>query len=571
MADARPHVALFEGIRGVARRNLPHEVLAGVTLAALTIPMNIGYAQVAGLPPIVGLYASIFPMLLFAAFSSSRQLVTGPDAPIAVLMGSHLAGLAAPGEPRYIQLAYAQALVCGAIFLLVWFFRLGFLANFLSRAVLVGFVSGLGIKVLTGQIETIMGIRVEVENLFPEVYVGWFLEVFDIVLKIPQSNLYTVVIGLGTILIIRLSRRYAPRLPGALVALVLMTILVSVFGFDQRGVSVLGEIPSGLPTLTIPHVAPTDFLDLFPGALAISGVTLAEALLVGRNYAQKHGYPLDANQQMFAFGAANVAAGLSGACATGSSASRTAAMDSVGTRSQIPSAVGAIVILMVLLFFADLLALVPNAALGGIIANAVLTLIEVGALRVLYRVRLSEFWIAIVCLLSVLTLGSLQAVIIAFLLSVIDVVRRAAHPSTAVLGQLPGGNRFIEISRDERAQSIPGLLIYRFEVELFFANAETFREEVQQLIETTEPKVEWVVLDAGAVSDIDATGAEVLGQVIGYLKERGVTFGVAQASTRIRGLLQIYGLLDQIGEERLYDTNQEAAEAHSRENDIPQA
>jgi high affinity sulfate transporter 1 len=544
-------------------------VLAGVTLAALTIPMNIGYAQVAGLPPIVGLYASIFPMLLFAAFSSSRQLVASPDAPIAVLIGSHLASLAVPGEPRYVQLAYAQALVCAAIFFLIWFFRLGFLGNFLSRAVLVGFVSGLGIKVLTGQIEHIMGIRVEVEHLFPEVYMGWFLEVFDIALKIPQANLYTVAIGLGTILIVRLSRRYASRLPGALVALALVTVLVSVLGLDQRGVSVLGELPSGLPRMIIPHVAATDFLELFPGALAICCVTLAEALLVGRNYAQKHGYSLDANQQMFAFGAANVAAGLSGACATGSSASRTAAMDSAGTRSQIPSVIGAIVVLVVLLFFADLLALVPNAALGGIIANAVLTLIEVGALRVLYRVRRSEFWIAIVCLLSVLTLGSLQAVIIAFLLSVIDVVRRAAYPSTVILGWLPGENRFFEISRDERAQSIPGLLIYRFEVELFFANAETFREEVQRLIEATEPRVEWVVLDAGAISDIDATGAEVLGQVIRYLKERGVTFGVAQASMRIRRLLQIYGLLDQIGEERLYDTNLEAAEAHSRKNDLP--
>ena len=566
----RPRIAIFEGIRGVDRRHLPREVLAGVMLAALTIPMNIGYAQVAGLPPILGLYASILPMLLFAAFSSSRQLVTGPDAPIAVLIGSHLATLAVPGEPRYVELAYAQALVCAAIFFLIWFFRLGFLGNFLSRAVLVGFVSGLGIKVLTGQIENIMGIRIEVQHLFPEAYLGWFFEVFDIALKIPQSNLYTLAIGLGTILIVRASRHFVSHLPGALMALALMTVLVSVLGLDHRGVSVLGDVPSGLPTITTPHVAATDFLDLFPGALAICCVTLAEALLVARTYAQRHGYSLDANQQMFAFGAANVAAGLSGACATGSSASRTAAMDSVGTRSQVPSVVGAVVVLVALLFFADLLALVPNAALAGIIANAVLTLIEVGALRILYRVRRSEFWIAIVCLLSVLTLGSLQAVVIAFLLSVIDVVRRAAYPSTVVLGWLPDENRFSEISEDERAQSIPGLLIYRFEVELFFANAETFREEVQRLIETTEPKAERIVLDAGAVSDIDATGAEVLGQVIRYLKERGVTFGVSRASVRIRGLLQIYGLLDQIGEERLYNTNREAAEAHSRKNGISQ-
>jgi SulP family sulfate permease len=342
-------IEFFQGLRGLKGSNLPTEILAGITLAALMIPLNIGYAQVAGLPATVGLYSAILPMVAFALLWSSRQLVASPDASLAALMGSTLAGLATPTEPRYLQLTFAVTLLCALIFFLFWYFRLGFLANFLSKAVLAGFISGLGIEVLTSQVKKIMGISVEAE--------GWFREVFEMILKVVEANPYTVAIGVGSIIIIRLLKRFAPQVPGALVALLVMTLLVVQFNLDQQGVKVLGEIPAGLPSLTLPQISLGDWGRLLPGALAMAGITLAEGLLLSRSYAQRGGYSINPDQEMFAFGASNLAAGLTGGFAIGSSASRTAAMDSTGARTQLPSLVGAVVVALVLLFFTRQLAL----------------------------------------------------------------------------------------------------------------------------------------------------------------------------------------------------------------------
>ena len=551
----------FVGLRGDGQINLPNEVLAGVTLAALMIPLNIGYAQVAGLPPIVGLYTAIVPSVLWAIFATSRNLVASPDAPIAALIGSLLVGMTTPGDPRYVQLAFAQTLVCAVFFFLFWYFRLGFLANFLSKAVLVGFISGLGIEVLLSQLQKIMGVSIDVE--------GFFRELAATIGAIPRANLYAVALGLGTILIIRLLKRYAPRLPGPLIALVLMTAVVALLNLDERGVSVLGDIPAGLPSLAIPQVSFGDLVRLMPGALAIVCVTMAEGLLIARQYAQKNEYKIDPDQEMLAFGLANVAAGLTGGFAVGSSASRTAAMDSMRSRSQLPSLVAAATVAVVVLFFADLLALLPNAVLGGIVANAVLALIEVTELQELLAMRRSEFWIAAVCLVSVLTLGALPAVIIAFLLSAVDVVRRAANPHTAVLTELPGGRGFLASSAIENAVTAPGLIVYRFGAPLFFGNANSFGEQVEALVEKSDPPVEWFVLDAEAITDIDTTGAEELEQTIKHLKKRGVVFAVARAVAPVTGLLERYELLEQIGEGRLYLSNRAAVEAFARETGRP--
>jgi SulP family sulfate permease len=553
-------IQLFQGLRGVRQADLPTEILAGVTLAALMIPLNIGYAQVAGLPATVGLYSAILPMVAFAIFCTSRQVVASPDAAIAALLGSTLVGLAAPDDPRYIQLAYAVALLCAIIFFLFSFFKLGFLANFLSKAVLAGFITGLGIEVLTSQVKKIMGISVEVDEWFW--FEGWFREVFQIISKVGEANLYTVAIGVGSIVIIRLLNRFAPRIPGALVALVMMTVLVAALQLEQKGVKVLGQIPAGLPTLTIPQVTLGDFGKLLPAALALCGITLAEGLLLGRSYAQKRGYSIDSDQEMFAFGASNLASGLTGGFAVGSSASRTAAMDSNGARSQIPSLVGAIVVALVLLFFTNQLAMLPNAALAGIVANAVLGLIEVDELKQLYRLRRSEFWIAIACLLSVLVLGPLKAVAIAFLLSMIDLLARASKPPTAVLAGVPGKDRFVAATRYPEAAPTPGLLIYRFSAPLIFANAEFFKQQIADLVETTAPPVQWFVLDAEAITDIDVTGAEALEQAIESLEHHRVAFAMTRVSQPVQQLLSTYALMPHpIGREDIYDTNRQVTQA----------
>jgi len=568
----------FVGLRGVTAADLPREVSAGITLAALMIPLNIGYAQVAGLPPVTGLYAAIIPLAVFAMLASSRHLVTSPDASMAGLVGAALVAFAAPGDPMRLQYALALAVVCGLLFFVFWIFRLAFLANFLSRAVMAGFISGLGIEVFTNQVrkilaaphvEAVSGVLAAAERL-REVMAssvsteGYFVEVIALVQSIPRANLYSVAIGVSAFAIVRLMKRYAPRVPGALVALVLLTLAVAFFDLPSRGVGVLGAIPSGAPSLTLPAIPPADYVRLLPSALAIVAILLCEGLLVVRSYSNKYNYKADGDQMLFAWGAANLAAGFTGSLLTGNSPSRSAAMDASGSRSQLPSLVAAVTIAIVLLFFTDLLAFLPNAALAGIVANAVLSLIEVHEFRELWRMRRSEFWIAAVCLVSVLALGPLRAVAIAFLLSTIDVIRRASDPDTTALAEAPDGSHFVPLDA-AGASGPPGLVVYRFGAPLYFANATRFLDDVERLLTQSTTPVRWFVLDAQAMVDVDTTGAAALRQAMALLAARKVTFAVSRADRACRSWLQQYELTKLVEPHRFYPTNRHAAAAFRAE------
>ena len=568
----------FEGLRGIKRADLPREISAGITLAALVIPLNIGYAQVAGLPATMGLYAAIIPLVLFAVFTSSRHLVGGPGPATAALVAAALAGFAAPGDPLRLQYALALAVMCSLLFFLAWLFRLAFLQNFLSRAVLIGFVSGLGIQVFTNQARKILGVSVDVhkqlealEGRVEQAFgvtletQGYFLEVVAIIREIPHANLYAVAIGLGSLIGVRLMKRYVPKIPGALVVLILMTVIVIVFDLNAKGVSVLGDLPAGLPDLVFPTVPLADYVKLMPGALALVAITLCEGLLLAGGYAHKYQYKSDGNQLLFAYGMTNAAAGLTGSMVCGNSVSRTAAMDSAGAQSQLTSLVAAGVVAAILLYFTDMLALLPNAALAGIVANAVLSLIKVATLRDLFRVRRSEFWIAIICLLAVLLLGPLRAVAIAFLMSIIDLLRRASLPFTTLLRESAPGSYFIS-GGEGSAHSTPGLIVYRFTAPLYFANANLFSEEIEKLVAQAPTPVRWFVLDSSAIHDMDTTGEEAMRQVLTMLAERDVTFAVSRCSTPLQSILKEYGLLDEIGRERLYDTNRDAVADFRRES-----
>jgi high affinity sulfate transporter 1 len=558
--------------------DVPREVSAGVTLAALMIPLNIGYAQVAGLPPVAGLYAAIIPLAIFALLTSSRHLVTSPDASMAGLVGAALVAFAAPGDPLRLQYALALAVIIGVLFFVFWIFRLAFLANFLSRAVMAGFITGLGIEVFTNQVRKILaaphvadagGVLAAAEQL-KEVMAssvsteGYFVEVIALLHSIPRANLWSVAIGVGAFLIVRLMKRYAPKIPGALVALTLLTVIVAVFDLAAKGVGVLGAMPSGPPALTLPGIPAADYLRLLPSALAIVAILLCEGLLVVRSYSSKYGYKVDGDQMLFAYGAANIAAGFTGSLVTGNSPSRSAAMDASGAKSQLPSLVAAVTIAVVMLFFTDVLAYLPNAALAGIVANAVLSLIEVHELRELWRMRRSDFWIAAVCLLSVLALGPLRAVMIAFLLSLIDVIRRASRPETSALLEAPDGSHFVPADGDQVTGG-SGLVVYRFGAPLYFANATLFLDEVEQLLTRAHTPVRWFVLDAEAMTDVDTTGAEVLRQAITLLAGRGVTFAVSRADRAFRSWLEKYDLMELIDESHFYPTNRHAAAAFREE------
>jgi len=564
----------FVGLRGIKPADVPREVSAGITLAALMIPLNIGYAQVAGLPPVAGLYAAIIPLAVFALLTSSRHLVTSPDASMAGLVGAALVAFAAPGDPLRLQYALALAVIIGVLFFIFWIFRLAFLANFLSRAVMAGFITGLGIEVFTNQVRKILaaphaadegGVLAAAERIKGAMASsveteGYFVELVALFDSIPRANLWSVAIGVSAFLIVRLMKRYAPKIPGALVALVLLTVIVAYFDLAAKGVGVLGAMPSGPPALTVPAIPMTDYLRLLPSALAIVAILLCEGLLVVRSYSNKYGYKVDGDQMLFAYGAANLAAGFTGSFVTGNSPSRSAAMDSSGAKSQLPSLVAAGTIAVVMLFFTDMLAYLPNAALAGIVANAVLSLIEVHELRELWRMRRSDFWIAAICLLSVLALGPLRAVLIAFLLSTIDVIRRASRPETAALLEAPDGSHFAPAGVDG-AVNPSGLVIYRFGAPLYFANSALFLDEIEELLDRTPTPVRWFVLDAEAMIDIDTTGAGVLRQAITLLDERNITFAVSRADRSFRSWLEKYDLMELIDETHFYPTNRHAAAA----------
>jgi SulP family sulfate permease len=572
----------FAGLRGLTLADVPREATAGITLAALMIPLNIGYAQVAGLPPVAGLYAAIIPLAVFALLTGSRHLVTSPDASMAGLVGAALVAFAAPGDPLRLQYALALALICGLLFFVFWFFRLAFLANFLSRAVMAGFITGLGIEVFTNQVRKILaaphladvgGMVAAAERIKDAMASsvsteGYFVELVALVDSIPRANLWSVAIGLSAFLIVRLMKRHLPKIPGALVALVLLTVIVAVFDLADKGVGVLGAMPSGPPALTWPAIPAADYLRLLPSALAIVAILLCEGLLLVRSYSTRYGYRVDGDQMLFAYGAANLAAGFSGSLVTGNSPSRSAAMDASGAKTQLPSLVAAGTITVVMLFFTETLAYLPNAALAGIVANAVLSLIEVHELRELWRMRRSDFVIAATCLLSVLALGPLRAVLIAFLLSLVDLIRRASRPDTAVLQEAPDGSHFVPAPAGAGgAVSAPGLVIYRFGAPLYFANATLFLDEIEQIVERAPTPVRWFVLDAEAMVDVDTTGAGVLRQAIMMLTGRNVTFAVSRADRAFRSWLEKYELMELIDEQRFYPTNRHAAAAFRGESE----
>jgi MFS superfamily sulfate permease-like transporter len=342
---------------------------------------------------------------------------------------------------------------------------------------------------------------------------------------------------------------------------VLLTVLVAMLDLPAKGVAVLGNaIPSGLPELTLPTIPLTDYLKLLPGALAIVAILLCEGLLVVRSYCNKHGYKADGDQMLFAYGAANLAGAFTGSLLTGNSPSRSAAMEGAGARSQLPSLVAAVTIAVVVLFFTKLLAYLPTAALAEIVANAVLSLIEVHEFQELWRMRRSEFWIATVCLLSVLALGPLRAVVIAFLLSVIDVIPRASRPVTAALVEVPDGSHFVP-AEDGQASNSSGLMVYRFGAPLYFANANLFLDDVERLVTQSTTPVRWFVLDAQAMVDVDTTGAGALRQAITLLKKQKIVFAASRADRSFRSWLERYHLMELIAADRFYPTNRHAAQA----------
>ena len=524
-----------------------NELLAGVTLVALSLPMNIGYAIVAGLPAATGVYASIVPVLVFALTTGSRRLVFGPDATVAALLAGALLPVVAMGvEPT--TAALGVSLLTGLFLLLAWLLRLGGLVRFLSHAVLVGFIAGLGVEILTSQVRKILAVDVDVE--------GWVREVLALAAALPEASAASIAVGVGTIAIVRTLKRLAPRAPGSLIALVVVGGMVA--WLQPAGVEVLGPVPAGLPAPTFPLMPLDAWLALLPVALALAALAVAEGVLISQNEGRRHGETIVPNDEVFAYGLSNVAAALFSGMPMGASASRTAALSTTGARTQVPAALAAVLAGVVALFFTGLIAAIPTAALGGIVANAVLKIIDVPTFRHLARVRRSEFAIALGCAIAVLLLGPLPGLVVAVLATSIDVVRRAAAMPWATLSVSPDGPEGRYAAGGDRPVS-DGLRILRPEGPLFFANADDVRAILTAA--ASEPSTRWLVIDLEAVSDIDPTAASALEDGIVAARAAGVVVALSRVRDPIARLLTTYGLVAAVGPDRIFATNRAAAAA----------
>ena len=541
---------------GLTRHNLVRESAAGVTLLAIAVPLNIGYAQIAGLPPTAGLYALVLPGIAFALLASSRQLVASPDAAAAALVASSIGGLAAAGSDDYLTMALAQALIGGVIFLVCAFFKLGFLANFLSEPILIGFVGGLALDILVSQVAKMLGVSIDSGAEFTT-------KVGQLVAGLGTTNPWSLALAAAAVGVLMGGRAIARQVPWALVVLVVGTLTVVLAGLEDRGVKVLGPVDAGAPQLVWPALSWGEWAALVPSAAALTLVAMAEGLLVSRKYGQKRGYTTNPDRDLFGFGIANLASGITGGFTVGSSTSRTAATDQLGSRTQVPTLVAAVGTLLLLVFGTGLLEHIPSPAIGAIVAVAVLPLLGFVELAELWRLRRFEFGVGAVCFLGTLLLGPIAGIVLAFVLSLVNLALRASRPPVDLLSRndVPDGSL---LPLDPGTYlTAPDVVVVRFAAPLFFANAAVFDDAVRKAVTGGKALgLTDLVLDCEAITDIDVTGAKTFREVTAWLAEQQVTLHLSRVRPDLLAVLQRFDLR---GDLEIHGTNRQALAALARD------
>ncbi len=526
------------------------DVVAGLALTALLVPQGMAYAELAGLPAVTGLYTSVLALIAYAVFGPSRIMVIGPDSALGPMIAAAILPLvAANGDPqRAIALASILALLMGAYCIVAGIIRVGTLAELFSRPMRVGYLNGLAIVVLVSQLPKLFGFSTTVNGLRAEFHA--FAHGVSDGKTVPAS----LIIGLASLVTILALRFWLPKVPGVFLAVVGATGLVSVFDLSAHGVAVLGVIPAGIPKPSIPGVQLHDVGTLALAALGMAFVTLADTSALSRSLAAKRGANVDQNQELVALGAANLGAGLFQGFPVSASAGRTVAAESSGSLTQMTGVIGAACILVLLTFTNGLLQNLPNSALAAIVIAAAVRLFDLATLRWLWKVRRSEFMLSLAALLGVAIFGVLPGVAIAVALSLGDFVRQAWRPHTAILGRIPGRKGYHDIERHPEAVQIPGLVIYRFDAPMFFANAEFFSDGVKKAIATRLEAITWIVLAAEPITDIDTSAAEALDQLLDDLEVESVQLVLAELKGPVKDRLRSYGLYERLGDERFFAT-----------------
>lgn len=517
-----------------------------VTVFAVLVPSAMAYGDLAGVTPVAGLYVALGAMVMYALFGTSKQVVMGPEATTAIMTAAAVAPLAGGDPVRYAALAALTAILVGILSLLARVARLGFITDFLSKPILVGYIFGVTLIVIGSQLGKMFGMKLVSDKFFQQV--------LELISRIDEAHLLTVVIGVICMAALLLMRRVNRALPGPLIVVIATILLSSILDWQAQGVAIVGAVPAGLPRLTIPSFGAEDVFNLLPAALAITILIYADEILTARVFSAKHGQKTDANQEFVAIGMSNISAGFLTGFPAALSASRTAVSDQMGGKSQWVGIFAAALTIVFLLFFTPLLAPLPTVALGAIIIVASLGLIDLAAFRFLRHVRPSEFWLAVVTAFAVLTVGILAGILAAVMLSLINVIFHISRPHDALLDDVDasGGTIYRGIADKETTLTEPGLIVYRFDAPLIFANAAFFTERLEELIAHAGTELKCVILDAEAISDFDSTAAEALENLDADLARRSVELWIARANSPLRDLLQATGLTERIGSDNIH-------------------
>lgn len=560
-SESRPplttrYVPFVRSLQEYSRDRVRTDVIAGITVAALALPSAMAYAQLAGAPVSAGLYALLLPVVAFAVFGPAPRLVIGPEGTVSLLVAASLAPLAVSDSAEYGALAAMLALLVGLVFLAARLIHLGWIADYFSQAVLVGYITGVAVVLILGQFGKLVGVSSDEE--------GAILEAVDIVRHLGDANAATVVVALLSIALLVGVSKIPGRIPGALILVVIGIAASWAFDLAGQGVAVTGPVPSGLPDLSMPRIEAADMRDLLGPAVAIFLVAFSDSILTARSFAARRHEVVDANQELLAMGVAQMAAGVSQGIPVGTSGSRTAVNDDMGASSQVSGLAAAAMIALILLFLTGPIQYLPSAVLGAVIVFASVKLIEPEQWRSLARSSRTEMLIAAITALFVVILGVLLAILVAVVLSLADVIRRAAHPADAVLGWSKTEGRYVDVADDPDSGVTPGVVVYRIQDRMFFANAHFFKRRLWAAVDGAPKPVRQVVLDASFISDIDASAEVALREVYDVLRERNIELHVARATMELRHCLDEVGLTDLIGADNFHGTVEAAVQECSR-------
>lgn len=527
---------------------LTNDLMAGFVLTTMLVPVGIAYAVASGVPGIYGLYATIIPLLAYALFGPSRILVLGPDSSLAAIILAVVLSLSADDAGKAIAVASLMAVVSGLVCILAGVFRLGFITELLSKPIRYGYMNGIALTVLISQVPKMLGFSIESSGPLRNIW-----SIGEAILN-GQTNITAFMIGAGTLLLIMVLKPYK-RIPGILLAVVVATLIVGLLHLDQTAsVKVLGSLPQGLPTFSIPLVSFADIQYIIIGGLTVALVSFADTSVLSRIYSVKTRTYVDPNQEMIGLGAANLAAGFFQGFPISSSSSRTPVAEASGAKTQLTSVVGAICVALLLLLAPNLLMYLPNSALAAVVISAAIGLFEFADLRRIYKMQRWEFWLSVVCFLGVAVFGAIPGIGLAIIIAVIEFLWDGWRPHFAVLGRVDGVRGYHDIKRYPDAKQLPGLVLFRWDAPLFFANAELFQDEIFNAVSNASSPVKRIVVTAEPVTSVDVTSADVLGQLHKALAESQIELHFAEMKDPVKDKLKRFGIFQVFGKDIFHPT-----------------